>query len=157
MHKDKDALAGELLGLGTESAQAGDWHAAEGHYRQALELNPDHRSIRYFAHNDLAFCLIRLGRLVEAQIYCEAAILIDGRRHDAHKNLGLACLGLGHFAEAAECFVEAARLGPADPRAGQHLRHLLRDHPEIQHESPVLRQNLLQHPQGCHGAVEVAS
>jgi Flp pilus assembly protein TadD len=157
MHKDKDALAGELLGQGTESARAGDWNAAEGYYRQALELEPDHRSIRYFAHNDLAFCLIRLGRLVEAQIYCEAAILIDGRRHDAHKNLGLARLGLGHFAEAAECFLEAGRLGPADPRAGQHLRNLLRDHPEVRHESPALCQNLHQLTQGCRSEVEVAS
>lgn len=138
MNDDRDVHAAELLGMGCECEKAGRWEDAIAHYRDVLDLQPGHPAIRYFGHNNLGYCLIQLGRYAEAQLYCEAAILIDGRRHNAHKNLGLACHGLRRFAESAESFLEAARLMPGDARAMQHLRALLKAHPDVLAENPAL-------------------
>jgi tetratricopeptide (TPR) repeat protein len=42
---------------------------------------------RYFALNNLGYCLNRLGRHVEAEGICRRAIATDPKPFNAHKNL----------------------------------------------------------------------
>ena len=140
MAEDKESMAYDHLNKGVECERAGDWMGAIARYRQVVEFEPDHRGIRYFGHNNQAYALIQLGRFAEAEMHCEAAIAVDGDRHNAHKNLGLARQGLGRYAEAAHCFVRAARIAPADIRSWKHLRVLLKKHPSILDEAPDIRQ-----------------
>jgi hypothetical protein len=56
---------------------------------------------------------------------CRAAVAIDPRRRNAHKNLGVALQGLGRYAEAARSYLRAADICPADTRALRLLQALI--------------------------------
>ena len=131
------AWAHMIMGLSHEDELA--WEAAVDSYSKGIACNPGDPRTRYFCNNNLAFCLIQLGRFQEARPYCVAAIDVDPERHNAHKNLGLARQGLGQFPDAAVCFVNASRLWPGDPRAMWFLEQLVAAHPEILSESEQLR------------------
>ena len=91
---------------------------------------------RYFALNNLGYCLHRLGRHADAEKMCRRAIAMDSRPFNAHKNLGIALERLGRLAEAAEEYLTAARSTDFDDRPLRHLRVLLANHPELEHERP---------------------
>jgi len=61
-------------------------------------------------------------------------IEIDGQRHNAFKNLGIALEGQNQFAEAVRCFVTATKVNASDRRANDLLEKLLTDHPELRIE-----------------------
>ena len=134
----RDDRAGALVaeGCGHEGSQ--DWEAAVAAYQQAVELQPQHPLVRYFAHNNLGYSLLQLGRFDLAATHCEAAIFVDPQRHNAHKNLGLAREGQGRWLEAALSLIEAARRCPQDRRAWLHLQKLLTNHPELPGQSGAL-------------------
>lgn len=124
--------AWRMLGLGGEMERAGAYEAATDCYRRGLlteELATgsfdggrlDRRVLRYFLRNNLAYCLAVLGLGVEAEPLARQAIAVDPRRHNAHKNLGLALRLQGRLAEAAACFAKARDLCPADGRAAALL------------------------------------
>ena len=95
--------------------------------------------MKYFGNNNLGYSLIQLGRFDEAEDYCLAAIEVNGHRHNAHKNLGLARAGQGRWLDAALSLTEAARLCPEDPRAWLHLQKLLAERPALLDQSAQLR------------------
>jgi tetratricopeptide (TPR) repeat protein len=93
---------------------------------------------RYFALNNLGYCLNRLGRHAEAEPICRRAIATDARPFNAHKNLGVALERLGRLAEAAEEYLAAAMTSDLDDRPLRHLRVLLANHPEVERERPTI-------------------
>ena len=57
-----------------------------------------------------AYCLNQLGEHSEAEEVCRVAIGIDGHRHNAYKNLGVALVGLGRYVNAAHAYLAAGIL-----------------------------------------------
>ena len=108
-------------------------------YRKAFLMEPGRDDTWYLLHNNLGYCMNRLGRYAEGAEFCRKAIRIDPDRHNAHKNLGIAQEGLGQHVDAAASYITAAENCRADPRAFLHLEVLIRSHPEIEKESPDLR------------------
>lgn len=137
-HADPDKQAFLLMSLGQLQEKAGQLAPAVDCYARGLALDAGGPEVRYLLHNNLGFCLNRLGRYAEAEPLCRAAIAIDHERHNAHKNLGVALEGQGRPAEAARSYVRAVRRNPADPRALHHLEVLLARHPGLVAEAPDL-------------------
>jgi tetratricopeptide (TPR) repeat protein len=132
--KDADSEAVEaycLLSIGQLQEQQEDYAAAIDWYRKAFRLHPGSDGTWYLLHNNLGYCLNRFGRHLEAEALCRKAIAIDPRRHNAHKNLGIALEGQGSFSAAAREYRAAARLQPQDRRARRLLRRLAEEHPEV--------------------------
>jgi tetratricopeptide (TPR) repeat protein len=97
---DRPAVLLEWLGkLGRWREEARDWTGAEAAYRRAAGLTQDRRDR-----------LVREGTFSPADLASEAASAWEG--------VGRACLGGGHFAEAAEAF---RRAGAADPVRARRL------------------------------------
>jgi len=119
------------LRLGQLLEQQDRYAEAEAMYARGLEIQSAPIEVAYFLHNNRGYCLNILGRHAEAETHTRAAIAIDPARHNAHKNLGLALVGLGRFLEAAHCLLEADRRCPEDARARRHLAELLVENPEI--------------------------
>lgn len=89
----------------------------------------------YFLHNNHAYCFAMLERFAEAEPLAREAIRIEPGRHNAHKNLGLALMGQGRLAEAAESLRVASEIFPVDSRAARLLAAVeerLRSHPARQ-------------------------
>jgi protein O-GlcNAc transferase len=120
-----------LLNLGRLKEKADDYPGAIEWYAKAFWLEPGTDDTWYFLHNNMGFCLDKVGRHREAEAYCRKAIAIDPRRHNAWKNLGIALEGLGQHADAASAWLEAATLCPEDPRAMRLLEQLTAERPEI--------------------------
>ena len=137
--QSSDELARAQLTLGCISEHERDWPAAIDHYRTVLATDPRDPMICYFGNNNLGYSLIQLGRFDEAEEFCEAAIEIDGQRHNAHKNLGLVQEGQGRWLDAAFSFATAYRRNPHDPRAWRHLEQLLAARPQLLGQSAELR------------------
>jgi tetratricopeptide (TPR) repeat protein len=117
--------------------QFGQFEAASRCYQAVTpELLDDED--RYFAHNNLGYCLNRLGRHAEAEAECRRAIATDAALFNAHKNLGIALERTGRLAEAAVAYRTAALKTKSDERPLRHLRVLLANHPEIAREQPEL-------------------
>jgi tetratricopeptide (TPR) repeat protein len=108
-----------LLGIEFEKIQRYDL-AVECYKAGELARWPEDVQ-RYFLYNNHAYCLVMLERFAEAETLARRAIQIDLRRHNAHKNLGLALMGLGRLPEAAQSFRLAQELCPGDGRAAQYL------------------------------------
>lgn len=115
--EERNRRAFAWLRRGGEAERREDWASGVDCYGAALDLGPVAPELRYFGHNNLAYCLIRLTRFDTAEPHCRAAIEVDPGRHNAHKNLGLVRQGQDRPAEAAACFATAFRLCPSDVRA----------------------------------------
>lgn len=125
-HAGDDAgKAACLLALGQILERRELYSAAARWYRKAFALRRGADATWYFLNNNLGYCLNRLGDHHEALACCRAALAIDRRRHNAHKNLGIALEALGRHAEAARSYLRAAEICPADPRALRLLQALL--------------------------------
>ena len=122
------------VALGGAAEQAGDYAAAVTCYERALTLEPKDPLTAYFGRNNLGFSLNQLGRFVEAEARCRAALALDYQRPNAHKNLGLALAGQGRWREAAESYLEGTRVAPQDGRSCELLEHLLAEHLELRPE-----------------------
>jgi tetratricopeptide (TPR) repeat protein len=119
---------------------------------RGVALEPVGEPTWYLLHNNLGYCLVQMRRYAEAERWCRAAIAINPLRHNAHKNLGLACEGQGRTVDAALAFVQAVKREAGDPRALRHLRELVGAHPEIAAEIP----NIAEQVGRCASAVEAA-
>ena len=148
-------IAKAYLMRGSEAEHRCDWEDAVAHYRQVVALVPADRMLRYWGHNNLAYSLLLLGRFGEAESHARAAIDVNEDRHNAHKNLGLACEGLGRPVEAATSFLDAAFRCAADERAWLHLQKLLTKHPDLLAEEHELgeRMEVLRQFYEEHGGV----
>ena len=140
------------LAMGQLMERLGDYRSAIAAYSRGVALEPVGEATWYLLHNNLGYCLNQFGRHVEAEHWCRAAIQIDPLRHNAHKNLGLACQGQGRYVEAARSFIQALHCEAGDPRALRHLGDLVEAHPEIVTEMPNIQGEL----ESCSMAVEAA-
>jgi len=127
------------LMLGGLEEQVDDYYSAIAYYSLGLSQKPSDKDHRYFFNNNLAYCLNEVGKYEESEPYCRKAIHTDARRHNAHKNLGISVQGQGQYTKAARCYLRAVRLGPADPRALEHLEELVGQHLEVSAEMPDIR------------------
>ena len=136
--RDPAKQAAGCLGLGQLLEQQ-DRHAeAAAMYARGLEIPSAPAEVAYFLRNNRGYCLNLLGRHAEAEVYTRAAIAIDPKRHNAHKNLALSLAGQGRLGEAAHGLLEADRRCPRDVRARRHLAALLADTPELLDTDPAL-------------------
>lgn len=147
--KEADVAKAHLL-LGLEAEDRLDWGNAVEHYLRVVELVPADSMVRYFGHNNLAYSLLQLRRFNEAEMHAVAAIEIDAERHNAFKNLGLACEGLGRPADAADCFIGASLRNMTDKRAWLHLQQLLANNPDLLSQ----RADLAEHIEGIRDNYE---
>jgi len=133
---DPEKKAQYFLRMGQLMEQIRDYEGAITFYTQAFSLEPANNTVWYFINNNLGFCLNHFNRHVEAEPYCRAAIMIDPIRQNAYKNLGISLEGQGKFTQAAELYIKAVAVNPADPRAFYLLEDLVRQHQEIEFELP---------------------
>ena len=84
-----------FLKMGQSLEQVKDYTAAGEAYARAFDLPLEQNATWYFLNNNRAYCLIRTGRCAEAEQFCRAAIRIEPKRQNAHKNLGIALQNLG--------------------------------------------------------------
>jgi tetratricopeptide (TPR) repeat protein len=120
-----------FLKMGQAMEHLEDYASALEAYARAFDLPRQRDTTWYFLNNNRAYCLNQLGCHEAADKFCRAAIAIEPRRHNAHKNLGIALSHLGRYADAAKCFVRATKLCPTDVRALAHLDELFAHHKEI--------------------------
>jgi len=137
-----EAQASYWLALGQLAEKDGHFEAAVDYYSQAKALDPKAVETEYFTNNNLGYSLIQLGRHSEAEPCCRMAIETDPKRHNAHKNLGLALQGQGRYADAARPLINAIRANPLDRRALQHLEEMVAEKPEILDAVTYLREDL---------------
>ncbi len=149
---DLETRAEIVLGLGQLMEQLGDFAGAVEAYSRGVALEPVGTRTWYFLHNNLGYSLNQLGRHAEGEGWCRAAIRISPERHNARKNLGIACEGQGRYVEAVRCFIEAVRAEPRDPRALKCLEDVVVAHPEVFGEVDGLENEL----QSCRAAVAAA-
>lgn len=149
---DAQGRAGVLLAAGIVLERKRDYPSAAESYRAAFAYPKNEDETWYFLHNNLSYCLNQLGEYEEAEELCRAAIGIDGRRHNAYKNLGVALEGLGRHVDAAEAYLAAGKLNPRDPRALDHLETLVVSHPAIIGEIPDIHLQI----GNCRQAARVA-
>ncbi len=98
--------------------------------RNRFSLPQAKDDVWYFLNNNLAYCLNAEGNHNKAETHCRAAIRINSKRHNAHKNLGIALESQGRYADAARSYIRAARLCPQDTRAAALLERLIDAHTE---------------------------
>ena len=134
---DLEAKACCVLALGQTMERAGDFSAAISFYREALAMEPARDEVWYLIHNNLGYSYSQIGQHADAERFCRTAIYIDPKRQNAYKNLGIALSGLGRHRDAAACFITATQKCASDPRAAEHLRRLLEEHPELKAEFAV--------------------
>lgn len=138
---DPSALAAHYAQLGTEAEMASDFVLASSLYRLAMAHEPTDPQVWYFIHNNLGYCMNQRGRHAEAEELCRRAIAIDGARHNAYKNLGLALKGLGRLHEAARALLDSVRVCKGrDPRSYLELHRLIGEHPELPAGHPEVRE-----------------
>lgn len=135
---DTEIQARCYLRAGQIREQTGNTEAARACYEEVVSLEPQDKEVAYFAFNNLAYCLNRLGQSREAEGHARRAVAISPDRFNAHKNLGIALEKLGHFPEAAESLLAAVRIHPDHPVSMRRLRVLLATHPTIGRDRPDL-------------------
>jgi len=149
---DPEQRAEIVLATGQLMEMLEDYANARVAYTHGVALEPVGGRTWYLLHNNLGYCLNQLGRFDEAERWCRSAIEIDSQRHNAYKNLGIACQGQGEYAAAARAFIQAIHREASDPRALMHLEDLMEKHPEIASEIPDLGDQA----RSCRTAVETA-
>ena len=142
--------AGCLLMMGQAQEGLCDYRAAGTTYRRAFELPQENNGTWYFPYNNIAYCLDAEGRRDEAEKHCCAAIRINRKCHNAHKNLGIALEGQGRYMDAARSYMRAARLCSTDRRAIELLKRMMCTHEEVFAGSP----DILARPDKCQEAID---
>lgn len=103
--------------LGHLYAEAGNFEAAERHYRKAIAIRPDHVT----ALSGLCLVLGRQARVKEMMAVYE--VLSESGHKDADKpfRCGLALQTAGQFKEAIGIYEEALEIDPDHPEAGLNM------------------------------------
>jgi Tfp pilus assembly protein PilF len=105
------------------SARAGDWPAAETHYRTLLRHAPD----RINARVQLGHALLEQGRPAEAVTAYRRALLSSPREAEIHLHVGHALKNLDRRDSAFESYLTAWRLKPSFALALEELAALRTD------------------------------
>jgi tetratricopeptide (TPR) repeat protein len=103
-----DARLEALLATGYGMHREGELSGAESHYRQAVELAPDHAPARHL----LGALLGQLGRLDEAREALQQAVQLDPTSAPALVDYGHTLRLQGDAGTAATCYREALEIDP---------------------------------------------
>jgi tetratricopeptide (TPR) repeat protein len=152
LSENDEERASCFLALGGNTEKTNDYAKAAEYYQEAFLLKSSHKHSWYFTNNNLGYCLNQLQRFEEAKNYFLTAIKTDPTRSNAYKNLGLCFQGLGEYIKSAKCFIAAIKADASDSRPLNHLKDLLREHPELKVDFPGLEENL----NSCEKVVELA-
>ena len=150
---DSEKLASNYLALGQLMEKCNNYSSAVDFYTQVISLKPINKRTRYFSNNNIGYSLNQLNEFKEAETYCRTAVSIDPTRHNAFKNLGISLEGQGKYIEAALAYIDAVEKEACDPRALNHLRTLVENHPEIIKMIPDFDERII----SGERAVELAS
>jgi tetratricopeptide (TPR) repeat protein len=101
----------------TGLAGKGDYSAAIGEWRRALQLGPAEAA----AHFNLANALSKTASTMEAIEEYERALELSPDHAEAHNNLGYLLAGLQRLEEAVPHFEKAVEANPANANAQQNL------------------------------------
>ena len=142
LSKDMEQSAHCHLALGQIATDEQRVDAALKHFTAALELAPKKRKVLYVLHNNIGFCLNRLGHFVQGEKYCRMAIDIDWTRASAYRNLGASLEGQKNLIGAAWVLTEAMKADTADNRARILLEKLVAANPLIGVQCPWVSQTL---------------
>ncbi len=142
-----------LLQLGAFMEKLDVYESALAFYARAQPLAREENDTWYFLNNNLGYCLNIFKRHAEAEPFCREAIRINPDRHNAFKNLAIALEGQGNLSDAVDNFIFAVEKNAADPRALDHLDHLVNANPEIEVEVPDIRARV----EKCRKAVTLAN
>jgi predicted O-linked N-acetylglucosamine transferase (SPINDLY family) len=128
--------------LASANQSLGRLGEAEGCYRQAARLRPDHAE----TYNGLGIVLAQLGRPAEAVDCFRRVLLIQPGHAQAHNNLGNVLRDLGRFAEAEASCRQAIQLKPDYPEAYSNLGNALKDQGRFDEAVASLREALRLRP-----------
>jgi tetratricopeptide (TPR) repeat protein len=134
------------LALGQIATDEQRFETALTHFILALELSPKKRKVLYVLHNNIGYCLNRLGRFAEGEKHCRTAIDIDWTRASGYRNLGVTLHGQGNIIGAAWVLAEAVKTDAADNRARVLLEKLIASNPSISIQCPWILQTLSSDP-----------
>jgi len=101
---------------------------ATGHFRAAMESQPDYDEPHYF----LGLMARVQGRAPEARAEFETALRLNPQNYKAHGNLALMCMEQGNLNEAEQHFQSALRINPADTLARDNLAQILKAKARVQ-------------------------
>ncbi|MDR0550634.1 MAG: tetratricopeptide repeat protein [Spirochaetaceae bacterium] len=104
-----------LLGLGLRHLKR--WEEALTAFTKARELGGGIAD----TDNEIAICLIELGRPLEAKLELETALVKDGENIKILSNLGIVELKLGNAEKAAAFFRAVLEFAPNDPIAAHYV------------------------------------
>jgi tetratricopeptide (TPR) repeat protein len=141
--QDADKVAHHYLSLGQSMEKMENYESAVLYYSQALSVGTKDKTVWYFIHNNLGFCLNVTGKYVEAEKFCKEAINIDPFPANAYKNMGISLESQGRILEAAMAYKTGWLANPFDGRSYQHLRSLISRHKEYEHILPRNRREFI--------------
>jgi tetratricopeptide (TPR) repeat protein len=134
--KNAEQTAHCHLALGQIATDEERLAVALKHFTSALEFSPDNRKIAYVLHNNMGYCLNQMGRFVEAEHHCRAAIDIEWARASAYRNLGVSLQGQGAIMAAVWALVESIKAESSDRRARAILSTVVAAKPEVAMGNP---------------------
>lgn len=106
-----------FLAEGEKHLEGGDWQAAEGAFRKAIDANPS----AVAAHSKLGVALAQQRRLAEAEQEFARAVSLDPRYAPAWSNLGNVYRETGRTEQALEAYQKAVDADPEYWIAHQNL------------------------------------
>jgi predicted O-linked N-acetylglucosamine transferase (SPINDLY family) len=112
----------ELLALGLQYHQAGDFGSAEQVYRQILEVEPNSVDAIHL----LGVIALQTGKYEDAAKQIERAVALKTERAELHNNLGAALQRQDRLDQAAACYRQALQLNPTYTDAHHNLGNLCR-------------------------------
>lgn len=110
------------VSAGAVAVAGGDAMAALGHYKCALELDPENAD----ACNNLGVALRTLGRFTEAEVVLRQALRLRPDSAGAHINLGVVLRSLGRAEEAIAAFRKSVEIDPTLAAAHNNLGNVLK-------------------------------
>jgi tetratricopeptide (TPR) repeat protein len=113
LRKIKDTSLKALSGLGEVALRRGDFEAAQGFFKRALEISPEDPGAAY----NVGEIFFSNQKIDDAIAYFELAIKIKSDWPRAYHRLGLACLNKGDLAKALENLKKFLELDPQNPEA----------------------------------------
>jgi tetratricopeptide (TPR) repeat protein len=120
-----DDAVRELVALGKDHFQRGDWSLAAGHLEQVIARGAKFADV----HHMLGVCYHQLGEFDPAQRAFERALEINPGYVEASLNLAILCNDLGQYEKAQKVYANAlerarngSHRGPGDEPLDAHTR-----------------------------------
>ncbi len=104
---------------GIDALEANEATLAEVHFRYATEIRPEYNP----GHRLLGFALTQIGRLDDAKLACQQAVMVDPDDLQSWNNLSEIAYVQQDFERAREFALEARKLDPQNVTAIRRLAH----------------------------------